>query len=77
MSIQVRVAPDGSLPLHGDIVRAIGIGPGDRVTVDTRDGAIVVTPDPSTTDAAGRLRAAMRGYSVEQFLRERNADWGE
>lgn len=74
MNYQTCVSEDGSLPLGRDIVRAIGMAPGDRVIVDTADGAIVVKRDDNAEAAADRLRAAFGEYSVEQFLHERRAD---
>jgi AbrB family transcriptional regulator (stage V sporulation protein T) len=77
MTYHAELSADGSLPLPEELVRALGLVPGDRVSVDRSGSAIVVRRDEGRNAAIGRLREVMKGYSVDQFLAERRADWGE
>lgn len=77
MTYHAELSSDGMLPLPEELVRAIGIKPGDRVSVGRSGSSIVVRADNGRDEAVTRLREAMKGYSVDQFLADRRADWGE
>jgi len=54
----------------------MGIMDGDSVTLERNaDGITLRRDDPAA--ALARIRDIMKGYSVDQFLRERRLDWGE
>lgn len=74
MTYQATVSSDGMVPLPEDLVRALGIRAGDKLSIDRSGSRIVLTRDDGRDAAAGRLRSAMAGYSVERFIAERQAD---
>ncbi|MEH3160002.1 MAG: AbrB/MazE/SpoVT family DNA-binding domain-containing protein [Sphingomonas taxi] len=77
MTYHAELSADGSLPLPEELVRALGLMPGDRVSVDRSGSGIVIRRDEGRTEALARIREALKDYSVDQFLAERRADWGE
>ena len=77
MTYQVQIDRDGALRLPENLVRSLGIKPGDMVSVGQSGMRIIVDRDEAHHQALTRLRAALKGYSVDQFLAERRADWGE
>ncbi|WP_271299753.1 AbrB/MazE/SpoVT family DNA-binding domain-containing protein [Sphingomonas sp. CV7422] len=77
MTYHAQLAADGSLPLPSELTRELGLAPGDRVSVDRTGSTLFVRREDERQDAIHRLREAMRDYSVDQFLAERRADWGE
>ena len=46
-----------------------------RLIEANADGILLRREDPDA--ALARLRRGLSGYSVDQFLHERRADWGE
>jgi bifunctional DNA-binding transcriptional regulator/antitoxin component of YhaV-PrlF toxin-antitoxin module len=77
MTYHTHLSTDGSLGLPGELLQALGIKPGDRLTIAQAGNGIVVRRDDGRDGAIARLRTAMNGYSVDAFLAERAADGGE
>ena len=77
MTYHARVTDSGEVVLPADLAREIGLTPGGRFQVEHRGRALDVEVEGNRESALGRLRSAMKGYSVDQFLAERRADWGE
>jgi len=76
MTYQARVTDDGSLALPDELAREFGLRPGDVLSIERDGRALVLTREGETTPLS-RLRDALKGYSVDQFLAERGADWSE
>ncbi len=77
MSYDVTLTPEGMLPLPAELIRQMGLKPGDPVSMDAAGDHWVVRPSTTRERATARLRAAMAGYSVQHFLQERAGDAGE
>ena len=75
MTYHAKVTAEGTIVVPLEMLQAFGIKTGDSLLVETTKDAMVIRPDTDT--ALGRLRAALRGYSVDQFLADRKADWSE
>ena len=75
MTIHVQIDSDGGLRLPETLFGPLGLKPGDTVGVGRSGMRIVVDRSDAHHDAAVRLRAALTGYSVDQFLAERGGDW--
>lgn len=75
MTYHVELSPDGSLPLPDELAAKLGLAPGDTVTIDLSGSGIVVRRDDGRDLAIARLRSALQGYSVDQFLAERRSNW--
>lgn len=76
MTYQARVAEDGTMiQLPAELARELGLKPGDELTVEREGQSLVVRPGQAGDAALLRLRDALRGYSVDQFLAERGSDW--
>lgn len=76
MTYHARVDDEGKLEISPEALASIGLTPGDVVTIDQEGGRLVVEGQ-DLDGAVTRLRIAMRGYTVDQFLADRRADWGE
>ena len=77
MIYHAKLSADGTIALPDDLVRLLGIKPGDSVCMDRSGSGVVIRQEDGRSAAVARLRHAMRGYSVDRFLAERNADWAE
>lgn len=77
MTYHARLSAEGTIALPENLVRSLGMKPGDRVSVDRSGSGIMIRQDDGRSAAITRLRAAMSGYSVERFLAERSADRAE
>ena len=76
MTYHAKVIAGGKIVIPADLRRELGLKDGDSVSLDSSaDGIVLRRNDPDA--ALSRLRHGMKGYSVDQFLRERRADWGE
>ena len=76
MTYHAKVIAGGKIVIPAELRRQLGIKDGDSVLLEASDdGVSLRREDPDA--ALSRLRAGMRGYSVDQFLRERAQDWGE
>ncbi|MGZ7227068.1 AbrB/MazE/SpoVT family DNA-binding domain-containing protein, partial [Streptococcus pyogenes] len=71
-----KVIAGGKIVIPADLRRELGIKDGDSVCLESDDGTITLRRDDPAA-ALQRLRAGFEGYSVDQFLQERRADWGE
>ena len=77
MTYHVEVQTDGSVRVPEELVRNLGIGPGDTVSVNQSGGRIIVNRSDEQHAALTRLRTVLSGYSVDQFIAERKSDWRE
>ena len=76
MTYHAKVIAGGKIVIPADLRRELGIKDGDSVVMELGLGGISLRrEDPDA--ALMRVREAFKGYSVDQFLRERRADWGE
>lgn len=76
MTYHAKVIAGGKIVIPADLRREFGIKDGDSVVLESgKDGISLRREDADAT--LQRVRDAFDGYSVDQFLRERRADWGE
>ncbi|MBB4154932.1 AbrB family looped-hinge helix DNA binding protein [Sphingomonas jinjuensis] len=76
MTYHAKVIAGGKIVIPADLRREFGIKDGDSVVLEGgKDGIRLRREDADA--ALQRVRDAFDGYSVDQFLRERRADWGE
>ena len=76
MTYHAKVITGGKIVIPADLRRELGIKDGDSIVLEANaDGILLRREDPDA--ALARLRRGLSGYSVDQFLRERRADWGE
>lgn len=76
MTYHAKVIAGGKIVIPADLRRELGIKDGDSVVMERGpDGINLRREDPDA--ALSSLREAFKGYSVDQFLRDRRADWGE
>ncbi|TCP34042.1 AbrB/MazE/SpoVT family DNA-binding domain-containing protein [Sphingomonas sp. BK235] len=76
MTYHAKVIAGGKIVIPADLRREFGIKDGDTVALESDGERIALRRDDSSA-ALAQLRQAMKGYTVDQFLRERRADWGE
>ena len=76
MTYQARVTDDDKLELPPGVLHEAGLSPGDLLSI-ARSGRKLVLEQRDFEGALARLRAAMRGYGVDQFLADRGEDWNE
>lgn len=80
MTYHAKVIAGGKIVIPADLRRELGIKDGDTLIVERGDGGglSITTFEQSVHDSQRRARAIFGpDYSVDQFLRERRADWGE
>lgn len=80
MTYQAKVITGGKIVIPAELRRELGIKDGDSLVVARgADGGISVRTYAQVVRDGQRKFRAMVGddYSVEQFLSERRADWGE
>lgn len=75
MTYHAKVIAGGKIVIPTDLRRELGISDGDSVILERDAGGLTLRRDDPDA-ALGRIRAKMKGYSVDQFLAERRADWG-
>ncbi len=76
MTYHAKVITGGKIVIPADLRRELGIKDGDSIVLEAgADGIMLRREDPDA--ALVRLRRGLSEYSVDQFLRERRADWGE
>ncbi len=76
MTYHAKVITGGKIVIPADLRRELGIKDGDSIVLEANsDGILLRREDPDA--ALARLRRGLSGYSVDQFLHERRADWGE
>lgn len=76
MTYHAKVIAGGKIVIPASLRRELGIRDGDSVVIEREAGGLLVKPDDPDA-ALARIRAAMKGYSVDRFLRDRRADSGE
>lgn len=80
MTYHAKVIAGGKIVIPADLRREFGIKDGDTLILD-KDGSgrlSIITFDQSVRESQRRARAIFGDdYSVDQFLRERRADWGD
>jgi AbrB family looped-hinge helix DNA binding protein len=76
MTYHAKVIAGGKVVIPAEIRRELGIKDGDSVVIERNAGGISLRREDRDA-ALMRLREGLKGYSVEQFLRERREDWGE
>ena len=82
MTYHATIAPDGTISLPPQLARELGLRPGTDLAIEIEGRSLRMTPRADrpgreADEALARLRHALKGYSVDQFLAERRADWGE
>ena len=78
MTYHAKVIAGGKIVIPAELRREFGIKDGDSIALErSSDGTSVSLRREEPDEALRRLRTAMNGYSVDQFLQERRADWGE
>jgi antitoxin component of MazEF toxin-antitoxin module len=79
-SVRLQVSPEGEVHLPSEYLRSIGVADGGPVVVSVKDGEIRIRSLEAMLrrlDELGQKAFAGSGYTVDQFLAERRADWGE
>lgn len=80
MTYHAKVIAGGKIVIPADLRREFGIKDGDTLILekDEEGGLSIITFEQSVRDSQRRARAIFgESYSIDQFLRERRADWGE
>ncbi|MDR6788946.1 AbrB family looped-hinge helix DNA binding protein [Sphingomonas sp. BE138] len=80
MTYHAKVIAGGKIVIPADLRREFGIKDGDTLILekDEEGGLSIMTFEQSVRDSQRRARAIFgESYSIDQFLRERRADWGE
>lgn len=75
MGYHARILDDGQIVLPAELGRDIGLQLGDGLVVERDGESFIVKRERSPEHARGRLREAMHGYTVDQFIAERATDW--
>jgi len=82
-AVTATVSADGTLVVSQEELRRAGIGPGERVAVTSVPAAPDEPPkltEDEITERLARIRArvpALANFTVDDFIRERRAMWGE
>jgi AbrB family transcriptional regulator, stage V sporulation protein T len=74
-----KIIAGGKVVIPADLRRELGLKPGDTVVIERKGDALVLK---SYLQVVREVQAEFRkmvgdDYSVDQFLAERRADWGE
>ena len=78
MTYHAKVIAGGKIVIPADLRRDLGLKDGDSVVLErSADGGSVSFRREAPDEALLRLRGALSGYTVSQFLQDRRADWGE
>lgn len=80
MTYHAKVITGGKIVIPAELRRELGIKDGDSlVFVRGDDGSVSIkTHHQVIADGQKQFRAMVgNDYSVDQFLREKSADWGE
>lgn len=80
MTYHAKVIAGGKIVIPADLRREFGIKDGDTLILDKDESGrlSIMTFEQSVRESQRRARAIFGDeYSVEQFLQERRADWGE
>lgn len=79
MTHHAKIIAGGKVVIPADLRRDLGLKPGDTVVFEREGDALVLK---SYLQVVREVQAEFRkmvgdDYSVDQFLAERKADWGE
>lgn len=77
MTFHARLNGNGAVELPEAMIEALGVRRGDLLAVTKSDEGFVLTSGIAPGTPRSRLREALSGYGVDQFLAERTADWDE
>lgn len=80
MTYHAKVIAGGKIVIPAELRRELDIKDGDSLVVERQPGGglSVKTYAQVVKEGQARFRAMVgEDYSVDQFLRERRADWGE
>lgn len=80
MTYQAKVIAGGKIVIPAELRRELGIQDGDSLLLDrdSNGGLTIRTRRQALMDAQAKFREMMGpDYTVDQFLAERRADWGE
>lgn len=80
MTYHAKVIAGGKIVIPADLRRELGIVDGDTLVIDRDEtgGVSIRTREQIVREAQRRFREMVGpDYSVEQFLAERQAEWGE
>ena len=79
MTYQGKVIAGGKVVIPAQLRRELGIRDGDSIVFSRDpDGSISIrTYDQVVQEGQRKFRTMVGEYSVDQFLAERRADWGE
>ncbi len=80
MTYNAKVIAGGKIVIPAELRREFGIEDGDSLVLesDPNGGIIVKTYRQVVKEAQFKFRAMVgEDYSVDQFLADRKADWGE
>ena len=81
MTVHVTITPNGSMNLPDEVRERLGLSDGGEVILEETDDGVVLR---TVEQAVARAQAAVRRYtqgnpksSVDAFLAQRRANWGE
>ena len=80
MTYQAKVIACGKIVIPAELRRAMGISDGDSLVIEqAADGTLVIkTYAQVIREGRAKVRAMVGDdFTVDQFLAERRADWGE
>ena len=80
MTYYAKVISGGKIVLPAELRRELGIKDGDSLVIDRDEfgGLIVKTYAQVVKDGQRKFRAMVGDdYTVDMFLREKRADWGD
>ena len=79
MTYQAKVIAGGKIVIPADIRRELGIRDGDSVTIEREGGGFSIRTRAQVLQHGRRRIREIFGsdYTVDQFVSESRADWGE
>jgi len=80
MTYQAKVIAGGKIVIPAELRREFGIKDGDSLVLErgSKGGIVIKTYGQVVKESQASFRAMVGDdYSVDQFLAERRADWGE
>jgi len=80
MTYHAKVIAGGKIVIPAELRRELGISDGDSLVVERLEGGglLLRTYDQVVKEAQRKFRTMVGDdYSVDQFLRERAAEWGK
>lgn len=81
MARELRIAANGRICLPADVRARLGVTDGDLLDLEeTEYGLVLRTPGQRVKHVQGMFQEMMEGkpsFTVDDFLRERRATWGE